>query len=56
MEEVTGFALAFEDNLLHFSVFSRKGANGTRKEHSPMARYTARRRHAGKGRQRKQDP
>lgn len=55
-EEVTGFALAFEDRLLHFSAFSRKGANGTRKEQSPMARYTARRRHAGRGRQRKEDP
>jgi hypothetical protein len=46
-EGVIGFALAFEDRVLHFSAFSRKGPGGGRGTGSTMARYTARRRHAG---------
>jgi len=53
---VIGFALAFEDRVLHFSAFSRKGPGGMHEKQSPMARYTARRRHAGVERQREEDP
>ena len=43
---VIGFALAFEDRVLHFSAFARRSANGGRNTQSRMVRYTARRRHA----------
>ncbi len=45
-DAVIGFALAFEDRVLHLSAFSRKGARGIHGKRSPMARYTTRRRHA----------
>lgn len=54
-EGVVGLALAFGDRRIHFSAFWRKGPGGMHEKQSPMARYTARRRHAGVERQREED-
>ena len=45
-DTVIGFALAYEDRVLHLSVFSRKGETDRGPLRTRMARYTTRRRHA----------
>lgn len=42
-KKLTGFALAFNDEILHISIFSRINGNGQRASTSRMARYSQRR-------------
>jgi hypothetical protein len=41
--QLAGFGLAFEDEILHISIFSRVDGNDKGRRQSRMARYTERR-------------
>ena len=43
-KKVTGFALAFDDQVLHVSIFARTDGQNHSKKASRMGRYTQRRR------------